>query len=390
MIKFSNSNAESEFMEPRNDVRFEVCRELSQVASWDAFLASCPAAHFEQTSAWGAVKNIYGWKPVWVWASRNGQIVGGAMILTRRSGRFVKIGYVLRGPVWMPGDPESLDLAVQALYRFAQSAGSTYLVVVPPNDAENLVPVLESLGFHRKPDLFPPTGLDTATLVINLEKDLDSLFAAMSMTKRQNIRRGLRKGVKVRVGDVTDADTFRKLMFIACKRRGVRANPWQEDFFQQLWDKMGSAGTVKFFMAEVEGEAVSGACAMIFGGRLQLWRVGWSGKFDKYDPNDVLHWEIIKWAKENGCKEFDFVHVPRSHARALLTGNKISDSYSGVTEYKMGFGGELRLLPEHFYRSFHPAVHSILNMGVARIVSSLAGQKVCRGIADKVLKEMPS
>src|SRR5689334_11755152 len=210
MIKLSN--AESEFMEPRN-VRFEVCRELSQVAPWDTFVASCPAAHFEQTSDWGALKNIYGWKPVWVWASRNGQIVGGAMILIRRAGRFVKIGYVLRGPVWMPGDPESLDLAVKALCQFARSAGPTYLVVVPPNDAQNLVPVLESLGFHRKPDPFPPTGLDTATLVINLEQDLDSLFATMSMTKRQNIRRGLRKGVKVRVGDEADADTFRKLMF---------------------------------------------------------------------------------------------------------------------------------------------------------------------------------
>jgi len=383
MIKLSKSNAESEFMEPRNDVRFEVCHELSQVAPWDTFVASCPAAHFEQTSAWGALKGIYGWKPVWVWASRNGQIVAGAMILIRRAARFVKIGYVLRGPVWMPGESESLDLAVKALYQFARSAGSTYLVVVPPNHAEDLVSVLESLGFHRKPDLLPPTGIDTATLVIDLQQDLDAIFSAMSMTKRQNIRRGLRKGVKVRVGDETDADTFRKLMVMACKRRGIRATPRQEDFFHQLWHKMGPAGTVKFFMAEVEGEPVSGACTMVFGGRLQLWRVGWSGKFDRYDPNDVLHWEIIKWAKENGCKEFDFAHVRRNHARALLKGRKISDSYSGVTDYKMGFGGELRLLPEHHYRSFHPAIHSVLSMGLARIVSSMADIRVFSKIAEK-------
>ena len=365
-------------MEPRDGVRFLICDNLCRAASWDAFVASCPTAHFEQSSAWGALKQTYGWKPVWVWASRNGQIVAGAMILTRSVGRFIKIAYVLRGPVWMPGEPDSLDLAVKALYQFARSSNLAYLVVVPPNDAENLVSRLESMGFHHKPDLFPPTGIDTATLVIDLRQDLDAIFGAMSMTKRQNIRRGLRKGVKVRVGDEADADTFRKLMVMTCKRRGIGPSPRQEDFFHQLWHKMGPAGTVKFFMAEVEGEPVSGACAMVFGGKLQLWRVGWSGKFDKYEPNDVLHWEIIKWAKENGCKEFDFVHVRRSHARAILKGKKISDSYSGVTDYKMGFGGELRLLPEHYYRSFHPAIHSVLSMGVARIVSSMADIRVFR------------
>ena len=368
-------------MEPRNDVAFVTCHKLVETASWDVFVSNSPAAHFEQTSAWGALKSIYGWTPVWVWASRNGQIVGGAMILTRRAGHFIKIGYVLRGPVWISSEPQSMGLAAKVLYQFARSASLTYLVVIPPNDAENLGPVLEALGFRRKPDRFPPTGIDTATLIIDLQQDLDAIFAAMSMTKRQNIRRGLRKGVRVRVGCETDADTFRKLMVMSCERRGCRPGPSQEDFFQQLWHKMGHAGTVKFFMAEVEGEPVSGACAMVFGGRLQLWRVGWSGKFDEYDPNDVLHWEIIKWAKENGCKEFDFVHIRRNHARARLEGGKVSDSYSGVTEYKMGFGGELRLLPEHYCRSFHPVIHTILRTASARSVSFMADREGERMLA---------
>src|SRR2546425_12968898 len=102
-------------MEPQGSVKVVVCHEAADVGPWDAFVSSHPGAHYEQTSAWGKLKHIYGWRPSWIWVSRGTQILGGAMILTRRVGRFVTIGYVLRGPVWTESEPESMHLATNAL-----------------------------------------------------------------------------------------------------------------------------------------------------------------------------------------------------------------------------------------------------------------------------------
>jgi lipid II:glycine glycyltransferase (peptidoglycan interpeptide bridge formation enzyme) len=109
---------------------------------------------------------------------------------------------------------------------------------------------------------------------------------------------------------------------------------------------------------------------------MQLWRVGWSGKHDGCDPNDVLHWEMIKWAKENGFQQFDFLHIRPDHARAILRGEKVKDSYSGVTDYKLAFGGQLRVLPELYYFSFQPAVQMALESVGERFIKTDRGPKL--------------
>lgn len=348
---------------------------------WDRFVKQCPEGHIEQTNAWAQLRQCYGWKPIWLWVMRGERILGGAMILTRRVRRLATIGYVERGPIWNNGDYEAMNLVTNALYKLALSMRLTYLVVVPPYSGEHASPLLESLRFRRKPKTLPPTGVGEATLLIDLLKDQDALLADMSMTKRQNIRRAVRKGVRVRIGDGEDAELMQELMWIGCKRRGVKPMPPQKDFFQKLWDALGPAGEVKFFIAEVDGQPVSAATVYVFGDVMQLWRVGWSGMHEDCNPNDLLHWEMIKWAKENGCRVFDFLHIRPDHARAILRGKRVKDSYSGVTEFKTSFGGEIRLLPEIYYQSFNPFVQLALKFGAERLVETSA----CRNVLTRAL-----
>jgi lipid II:glycine glycyltransferase (peptidoglycan interpeptide bridge formation enzyme) len=358
-----------------------VCDELEGAHGWDSFLSRCPNAHIEQTNAWAELKQIYGWTPIWLWIARDERILGGAMILTRRVGRLITVGYIERGPVWDPNEPDALNLVTNALSQFASSMHLTYLVIVPPYHGEQAVAVLESMHFRPKPDALPPTGVGKATLLIDLRKDLDKLLADMSMTKRQNLRRAARKGVRVRIGDGTDAEVMRELMWMTCRRRGFSPAPPQKDFFESLWRVMGPTGGVKFFIAEINGQPVAAATVLVFDGMMQLWRVGWSGTHDDCNPNDLLHWEMIKWAKENGCRLFDFMHIRPDHARAILSGKRVKDSYSGVTEFKMSFGGQIQLLPDLYYRSYHPIVSLGLKLGAARIIES----GVCRSALSNAL-----
>lgn len=366
---------ESSVFRLQKDVRSVVCRSLEEAEVWDDFLGQCPEALIEQSTAWSRLKQVYGWKPTFTWVARGEQILGGAMILVKRICGLT-IGYVERGPLWDENEPGAAGLVTETLFKIAQSLRLAYLTVVPPYGGHNLIPVLESHGFKPKPAVVPPAGVGRATLLLDLRPDLDSLMAAMSMTKRQNIRRGLKKGVRVRLGDGKDAQTLRDLMWLACKRRGVAPGPAEPDFFDNVWLLLGQQGYARFFVAEVNGEPVSAACVLVFGATAQLLRVGWSGRYEEINPNDALHWEMIKWAKENGCREFDFMHIRPDHAQALLAGRKINDTYSGVTYFKTAFGGKLRLLPEIYYRSFHPLVRSVLRAGGERVIGSAAAGKV--------------
>src|ERR1700679_1792328 len=109
-------------------VKSVVCCDSEDEHSWDHFLSRCTVAHVEQTSAWGRLKQIYGWKPTRCWTTRGETILGGAMILTRRISPFATIGYIERGPVWDPSEPGSMNLVTNALSDVAKSMRLAYLV----------------------------------------------------------------------------------------------------------------------------------------------------------------------------------------------------------------------------------------------------------------------
>lgn len=357
-----------------------VRHEFDESQIWDDFVSQHPEGHIEQTNTWAKLRQHYGWKPTWLWIMRGETMIGGAMIQTRRVRRLATIGYVERGPIWSPGDNDAMNLVTKALYELALSMRLTYFVVVPPYNGEPTYPLLQSLNFRRKPRSLPPTGIGQATLLIDLQQDSEALLADMSMTKRQNIRRAIRKGVRVRIGNGDDAELMRDLMWAGCKRRGIAPVPPQEDYFHTLWNALGPSGRIKFFVAEIEGQPVSSATACVLGGVMHLWRVGWSGTHKDYNPNDLLHWEMIQWAKRNGCRVFDFMHIRPDHARAILRGERVKDAYSGVTEFKTSFGGEIRLLPDLYYQSFNPLVQLALAFGAER----LGDTSVCRNALIRV------
>jgi lipid II:glycine glycyltransferase (peptidoglycan interpeptide bridge formation enzyme) len=375
--------------EPAGQMRVVVTSQgenVDQLDQWDRFLDQCPHAHIEQSSAWVQLKQLFGWTPTWIWTATDDEICGGTVIFTRRVSAFASIAFVERGPIWRPGDGNTMTALVRAIHEFAASRHVAYLVVAPPYIGSEAVSLLESLQFRPKPNAFPPSGLGRATLLIDLSQDLNALLAGMSMTKRQNIRRAIKKGVKVRVGGEADAEIMRDLMWTSCRRRGIVPVPSRRDYFDQLWRTLGTAAQMKFFVAEVDGQPVAAATTFLSGDRMELWRVGWSGTHEDFNPNDFLHWEMMNWGKENGCRYFDFLHIEPEHARAILRGERVQDAYWGVTEFKTGFGGQIRLLPDLYYRTYYPVAGVAFDLGAARIVESAPFQHAVNRVSSKLMK----
>jgi lipid II:glycine glycyltransferase (peptidoglycan interpeptide bridge formation enzyme) len=92
-------------------------------------------------------------------------------------------------------------------------------------------------------------------------------------------------------------------------------------------------------------EPVSAAIAFPFGVWFRVWKVGWSGQHGDCRPNEALWWGMIQYARESGYRYFDFVEIDPVQARAVLDGVGSLPSPGNTTFFKLGFGGEIKVLP---------------------------------------------
>jgi lipid II:glycine glycyltransferase (peptidoglycan interpeptide bridge formation enzyme) len=331
----------------RSDVQF-VLSDSVEDPSWDHYVCGHAEPHHEQTSLWSRARSKQGWRAVRLILRHGDRIAGGAQILERNIGRFGRIGYLARGPLL--DDGVDAERFVSELKSVVRTRRLVYLAVSLPYFAHALVPPLMKAGFLPRPDRLPPSVWVKATVVTDLVPAVDTIFARLPARKRRDLRRGQREGVKVRPGTGDDLPVFEQLLAQLCARRGVVSNlAGGGVFLRDLWATLAPHGHIKLFLAEVEGEPVSALLLLVFGSWARVWKVGWSGRFSGKNPNEVIYWEAMCWAKENGCRHFDFLGIDESDARGLLEkGRNAHSIVCPITFFKTSFGGAIHLLPGEY------------------------------------------
>lgn len=350
----------------------QVCwEETSTSADWDAFVESSADGHHEQTSLWGRVRSRQGWQIERLIVRDGSVIVAGAQLMIRSLGCVGKYGYVTYGPIFGREDPELTKLVLKELQSHANFFGIRFLVVGLPYEAHKLTTPLLRAGFIRKPTKFPPNFIE-ATCVIDLRKSLDEILSRMRPHTRRNIRFATKRGIRVVEGTAQDLTAFRRLMVSLCERRGTIPNPPQSDFFDHLWEEFHQKGWIKLLIAMKENEPVAGALAFPFGDYLRVWKVGWSGLHGRLQPNEALWWEAIQWAKAHSFRYFDFVEIDIETARTLAAGGQKEKGPMNVTSFKLGFGGEVKVLPGAYCYAPNFAIRSALRWGLMPLLAQPA------------------
>lgn len=331
----------------------EVSQEMED-PEWDAFLKMTHGASYQQTSLWARTKSFGRFRPVRVVIKHTGTIVAGAQMLIRRVRGLGAIGYVTRGPVVTREHPASAALIIEVLHRFARKAGVRCLAVqTAAND--------RALAEHTLDwDLCPNslTFAPVATLLVNLNQDLDTIMAAMRKTTRYDIRSSERKGVEVRVGTEDDLSTFHRLALITGERQGFSTEPLE--YYRHAWHILAPGNHLKLFLAEVNGEAVSTALVIAFGDSVTFWRSGWSGSHAGYHPNEAVQWAAIKWAKVHGYPFYDLGGIGPRTAALLQRGEALPDApdYRAYL-FKIGFGGKVAVFPRASLYLYNPLLRML-------------------------------
>jgi lipid II:glycine glycyltransferase (peptidoglycan interpeptide bridge formation enzyme) len=331
---------------------------------WDAFLAQTPGGHHVQTTLWAQVKALLGWQAARVVVTQGAQIVAGAQLLLRPLPFVGAIGYVTKGPLLALEDPLLAKLVISKLHQVAKSYRSQYLVVQPPGNGQVLADQLSRWGFKPSSNEVAPT----ATVVIDLTKNLDDILAQMKSETRHNIRRGQRKGVTVREGTGRDLPTFYRLYVASSQRQ--KFSPPPEEYFSEMWRLLDPHGYVKLFLTEYEGEAVSALWVAPFGDTVLIKRIGWSGCHGSLRPNELLYWTALQWAKSQGYRYYDLEGIDQRAARAIVHGEPCPDSLlQSPTRFKLGFGGQVTFFPGAYDYVYNPFLRWAYNMVFPKMAS---------------------
>jgi len=313
-------------------------------ADWNAFVAREPTFALLQSWEWGEFKERLGWKVFRIAAVEQGQISAGVQLLIRSFlGGLVSMAYVPRGPVGKWLDESITPPLLKELHEIAHRQKAVFLRIEPPllNDPAQ-AQILQRHNFRRT----PYTNQPRATITMDLTQSLDMILAQMHQKTRYNIRYAAKKGITVRIGGAEDLPVFHRLIKITGKRGGF--SPRALDYYRKEWEVFAQREQIRLLIASYQGEPVAANMSAMFGEHAAYLHGASSGEHSNLQPNYLLMWEAIQWARARNGRTFDFWGIPDEAGLAAVATKDLpaaesTDGLWGVYRFKSGFSKNILL-----------------------------------------------
>ena len=158
------------------------------------------------------------------------------------------------------------------------------------------------------------------TIIFDITKPEDELLAQMHEKTRYNIRLSARKGVKIQNLKTQNSDIFWHLLQKTSERDRFSTHT------REYYERLLALPMAQLFAAEYRGEIIAANIVMFHEGRATYLHGASDYQYRNLMAPYLLHWEIIRYAKEHGCTEYDLWGIDEK-------------KWPGVTRFKRGFGG---------------------------------------------------
>jgi peptidoglycan pentaglycine glycine transferase (the first glycine) len=320
---------------------------VTGLAEWEEFIAQFPNPHILQTPAWGLLKAEFGWQPAYIAKDKCG-----SQLLIKRILPGINLGYIPKGPVgsnWKNIWPE-----VDSICRERKCI---FLKVEPDlweSSIENQKTASDDLPamFIQSNHCIQPRR----SLIVDLSGEEAQIIGRMKQKTRYNINLALKKNVVVRPH--TELSAFYELMKITGQRDqfGIHS----QEYYERAFDLFHSRGQCQLLVAEYERIPISALLVFKVGNRAWYFYGASSDIHREMMPNYLLQWEAIRWAKTEGCVEYDLWGVPDEDLATLEANfTNRNDGLWGVYRFKRGFGGELKRSIGAWDRVYNPMLYRL-------------------------------
>ncbi|MEK7376547.1 MAG: peptidoglycan bridge formation glycyltransferase FemA/FemB family protein, partial [Candidatus Margulisiibacteriota bacterium] len=279
-----------------------------------------------QSYEWGCLKESFGWEPLRI------KIDGstGISILKRKLPFINKcVFYAPRGPAVDFKNKDKLKELIAAVKAEAGKSGALFLKIDPEIEDTDTVSLsnLKSLGFIRSGKEIQPR----ATIILDITKSEEEIMAGFESKFRYNIRLAEKKGVVVEE-DISESavEKYYGIYKVTSQRDSFMIHPIS--YYKKVRELIINSGMGTIFLAYIGKEPVAGVFIFAFGKRVWYMYGASSNEYRNCMPNNLIHWNVIKWAKERGYKEYDLWGIPANPT--------LNHPLWGVYKFKKGFNGK--------------------------------------------------
>lgn len=298
---------------------------IDDPAAYNAVVAAMPISSPLQSWGFGEARAVLGHRPARFLIRRNGSTVGALQLLRKRPLPGIGMLYAPRGPA-----VEDLSVLPElaAPLRSLARVGDVMCKIEPPQPVpaagtEVRTPE-EALADQRDvPDRIGPwvrgeTEQPEHTLLVDLTRDSDDLFAGLHKMARRNVRTAERMGVTA--GRDDDFESFWEIFTATNERAKLGAFP--RAYYETLLRAGNAHGSQAYLvLSRHEGRALAGGfflgigdtTAYLYGGSIRDDRPPAEGQERRKDVKaaDAFYWNAILDAREHGFRTFDFWGIPR-------------------------------------------------------------------------------
>jgi lipid II:glycine glycyltransferase (peptidoglycan interpeptide bridge formation enzyme) len=287
---------------------------------WDEGVTAL-GGHFLQSSGWARVQERLGNRVV-VGADRDWCWLG----IVRRAGPFRYL-YLPFGPSLRT--PRALGEALDSARRRARRLGCALVRFEPATVSAAEIAATGARRVHSRQY--------EHTLVLRLDADQESLRGGLNSGHRSRINTADKRGLRVeRSSDATRMPDFVRLL----RQTEQRGNffSYEDPYFDAIAEELLGGGEASLYFARA-GD-LDAAAALVFDfGPTRYYAFGATRtESRKLMPAVPLVWQAILDARREGRTRFDFWGAAPPDAGP-------DHPWSGITDFKRGFGGERETYP---------------------------------------------
>jgi lipid II:glycine glycyltransferase (peptidoglycan interpeptide bridge formation enzyme) len=195
--------------------------------------------------------------------------------------------------------------------------------------------------------LTPPT-----TLITSLEPEIKDLLAKMHPKTRYNILLANRRGVEVKFLSAEDFSLVWPLLKETADRDGFRLH--SQKHYENLLKIQGEGLRVFLVGAFFEDKPLAVNIMVDYEETRTYLHGASSNQNRNLMAPYLLHWELMKEAKEKGLKFYDWW--------GIAPDDNPKNPWAGITRFKKGFGGEVVSYPGTFDYVLKPFLYFVYNL----------------------------
>ncbi|OFV65893.1 MAG: Methicillin resistance protein [Candidatus Syntrophoarchaeum butanivorans] len=295
--------------------------------SWREFVYNHPHGNIFQTPEMAEVyKRTKNYEPITLAAlDDNNRIIAFLQAVLIKEGGilgpFSSRSIIQGGPLFVESEEgtKALEALVIQYDKIARRRGVIYTEIRNMWDASHMLNIFSNFGY---------TYRDHLNFLVDLTKSREELWNNLSKKRRNNIRRGKKRGVTIKeIKDRSSIFSFYNL--IQETYRNAKLPLADISFFDSIFELLVPKNMAKFFLAMHENKSIGAILVLIYKGVIYDFFAGASRKYLFLCPNDVLAWYVIEYGSANGYYTFDFGGAGNPKKKY------------GVREFKKQFGGEM-------------------------------------------------